>query len=81
MPNPAAIRSLLGLAPKTGAELWRYAYKTDFDCNIATPIAVDGQIFISSGENHGCALLALARRGDAFQVSEVWTSFGPKSSK
>jgi outer membrane protein assembly factor BamB len=72
-------QSVMGLDPKTGAELWRYEYLTDFDCNIATPIAVGDDVFISSGENHGCARLALQPDGDGFEVSEVWTSFGPKS--
>lgn len=72
-------KAAVGLEPKTGAPLWRYAYITDFDCNIATPIAAGDHVFISSGENHGCALLALKPQGDGFQVSEVWKSFGPAS--
>lgn len=72
-------KSAIGLEPKTGAQLWRYEFITDFDCNIATPIAVGDEVFISSGENHGCALLTLKPRGDVFQVTEVWKSFGPAS--
>jgi outer membrane protein assembly factor BamB len=72
-------KAVVGLEPATGAQLWRYEYPTDFDCNIATPIAVGERVFISSGENHGCALLELSRRDGAFQVREAWTSFGPKS--
>ncbi len=72
-------KSAVGLDPKTGAQLWRYVYSTDFDCNIATPIAVGENVFISSGENHGCALLALKPQGDVFEVTEVWKSFGPSS--
>jgi len=71
--------SACGLEPTTGAQLWRYEYTTDFDCNIATPIAVGDDVFISSGENHGCALLALKPKGDTFEINEVWTSFGPNS--
>lgn len=71
--------AVLGLEPKSGAVLWRYPYVTDFSCNIATPIAVDGNVFVSSGENHGCVLLALKPSGDSFDVSEVWSSQGPKS--
>lgn len=72
-------KSVVGLEPKSGAQLWRYEYTTDFDCNIATPIAVGDDVFISSGENHGCALLALKPKGEGFQVTEVWKSFGPTS--
>jgi len=68
-----------GLDPETGAELWSYPYLTDFNCNIATPLAVDGGVFLSAGENHGSVLLALKPHGSKFDVSEVWTSQGTKS--
>jgi outer membrane protein assembly factor BamB len=68
-----------GLDPATGAELWSYPYLTDFNCNIAAPVAVDGGVFLSAGENHGSVLLALKARGDKFDVSEVWSSQGPRS--
>jgi outer membrane protein assembly factor BamB len=70
---------VLGLAPTTGAILWRYPYVTEYDCNIATPLAYDGKVFISAGENHGCALLELIPKGDQFEPRPVWTSEGPKS--
>jgi outer membrane protein assembly factor BamB len=72
-------KAAVGIAPKDGAELWRYAYETDFDCNIATPLAHRGRVFISAGENHGCALLRLQPAGERFEVEEVWTSQGPRS--
>ena len=73
-----------GLDPQTGQSLWRYAFKTDFNCNTATPIVHAGRVFLSAGENHGCVLLSLtpAESKDktvAWTVSEVWTSLGPKS--
>lgn len=71
--------SVLGLAPDSGAILWRYPFETNFDCNIVTPLEINGDVFISSGENHGAALLKLKPKGKAFMVEEVWTSFGPKS--
>jgi outer membrane protein assembly factor BamB len=71
--------SAIGLAPTTGDLLWRYPYETDFNCNIATPLAVEGKVFISSGENHGSALLALKPAGDKFDVVEAWTSEGAQS--
>jgi len=71
--------SAIGVAPQSGALLWRYPFVTEYDCNIATPLAYDGKVFISSGENHGAALLALAPKDDGFTVSEVWTSFGKTS--
>jgi outer membrane protein assembly factor BamB len=71
---------LLGIEPASGKLLWRYPFETDFNCNIATPLAHDGGIFISSGENHGCALLSLSRKDDgSFAVGETWKSFGASS--
>jgi len=73
--------SVLGLKPDTGAVLWRHPYETNFDCNIVTPISVDGQVFVSSGENHGSVLLEVKPKSkeDQFDVKEVWTSQGSKS--
>ena len=44
-----------------------------------TPIAIDGKIFVSAGENHGSVLLSLGPKGTQFEVNEVWSSQGPKS--
>jgi 5S rRNA maturation endonuclease (ribonuclease M5) len=71
--------SVLGLMPETGAVLWRYPYETDFECNIAAPLAYEGQVFVSSGENHGCVLLKLKPAGDKLSVQEVWQSQGKDS--
>jgi len=71
--------SVLGLQPKTGAALWRYPYVTAYRCNTATPLAVDGNVFISAGENHGSVLLKLQPTNDTFEVSEVWQSQGARS--
>ena len=71
--------SVLGLKPDTGAVLWRHPYETTFDCNIVTPLAVKGQVFVSSGENHGSVLLSLKPNGEQFDVKEVWSSQGSKS--
>ena len=35
-----------------------HAWKTRYDINAATPVVVDGKVFISSGYNQGCALIA-----------------------
>ena len=71
--------SAIGVDPAKGSVLWRYPFATDFDCNIATPLNINGNVFISSGENHGSVLLSLKPNGDKFDVSEVWDSLGPKS--
>jgi outer membrane protein assembly factor BamB len=69
----------LGLDPAKGDILWRHPYETEFNCNTATPVAVKGQVLLSSAENHGSVLLALSPKGDKFDVREVWSSQGTKS--
>lgn len=69
----------LGLQPASGQLLWQYPYETNFDCNIATPITIDGDVFLSSGENHGSVLLSLQSKGEKFNIAEVWKSQGTKS--
>jgi outer membrane protein assembly factor BamB len=71
--------SAIGVEPQSGSLLWRNPYETDFNCNIATPLAVAGQVFLSSGENHGCVLLGLTKSGDKFTASEIWKSQGSQS--
>ncbi len=71
--------SVLGLAPNSGAVLWRYPFATNFHCNIALPVAIGEQVLISSGEDHGSVLLALKPDGDRFDIEEVWSSLGSKS--
>ena len=71
--------ALLGIQPKTGKQLWRYPFETDYDCNIVTPRMVGGNVFVSSGENHGSVLLKISRKAPGYEVDEVWSSFGRDS--
>lgn len=80
--------SAIGLAPESGAVLWRYPYKTNFECNIATPLCYQGNLFLSAGENHGSVMLAVEKsaavkkpdaNGGGFQLRTVWESQGPMS--
>jgi outer membrane protein assembly factor BamB len=68
--------SVSGLDLKSGNELWRYPYKTDYDCNIATPQLVGGNVLISAGENHGSTMLKVGSKTDEFKVEKVWASTG-----
>lgn len=72
-------KAALGIAPDTGRVLWRYPYATDFDCNIVTPIAHAGRVFLSAGENHGSVLLDVKSSGEQFRVTAVWESLGARS--
>jgi len=41
-----------------GTVVWRFPWKTRYDVNAADPVPVDaGRFFITSGYNHGCALV------------------------
>ncbi len=40
-----------------GHQLWSYPWETMYDVNAAQPIVDGDKVFISSGYNHGCALL------------------------
>jgi outer membrane protein assembly factor BamB len=72
--------SVAGVDLKTGEKLWQYPYRTDYDCNIASPISIKGDVFISSGENHGSTLLRIKSSGSDYSVTEVWASTGTGSS-
>ena len=52
-----ALRSIVAVDPKTGRELWQYPWKTLYDVNAADPVIAGDRILISSGYDHGCALL------------------------
>lgn len=67
--------AVAGLSPVDGSLFWRYPWKTSYDLNIATPIFVPpDRIFISSGYDHGAALLRIESGGDGFSVTRVWES-------
>jgi outer membrane protein assembly factor BamB len=55
---------LVGVAPDTGALYWRFPWSTNHGCNIATPIAVQDYVFISSGYNRGCAVIKIEPQPD-----------------
>lgn len=51
-----------------GKELARYPWKTSYDINSAAPIVSGDKIFISSGYNHGCALLQFT----GTELKSIW---------
>ncbi len=72
--------SAIGLVPNSGEPLWRYPFKTEYDCNVITPLAIDSKVFISAGENRGSVLLELAKGPDGLKPREHWSSLGNKSA-
>ncbi|TWU58528.1 outer membrane biogenesis protein BamB [Rubripirellula tenax] len=71
--------AVYGIDPSDGRVLWSYPFKTPYDCNTASPINVDGGVFISAGENHGCVLLDIKNDGGNDTVTERWSSVDTKS--
>ncbi len=70
----------VGLSPTDGSLYWRFPWSTSYDLNVATPILVPpDHIFISSGYDHGAALLQISRAGDGLSVKKVWESRGMKN--
>ncbi|HSI12262.1 MAG TPA: PQQ-binding-like beta-propeller repeat protein, partial [Chthoniobacter sp.] len=61
-------KQFVGLEAKTGKELWRQDWKTDWDVNAATPLISGNRVFVSSGYNAGCGLFEVTASG----VSERW---------
>ncbi|MDB4331555.1 PQQ-binding-like beta-propeller repeat protein [bacterium] len=70
---------LYALNESNGDVLCHYPYKTPYDCNTASPMMCGEGIFISAGENHGCAMLEINRMGNDFEFIERWTSNHTKS--
>jgi outer membrane protein assembly factor BamB len=63
--------AVVGLAPKDGRLLWRHPWQTEPPIHGATPIYMDGQVFISSNYGVGAAVLRLHKEGNP---EEVWKS-------
>jgi outer membrane protein assembly factor BamB len=69
-------RGLLAVTPDQGAEIWRVAWPTEYDCNICTPLLVGKDLlFVTSGEGNGCTMFKLS----AAAPEVAWESKGPKS--
>jgi outer membrane protein assembly factor BamB len=61
-------QSLVAVKAASGQEVWSYPWKTDYDVNAADPIVAGDKVFISSGYNHGGALLKISGTG----AEKVW---------
>lgn len=63
--------ALVGYDADQGEELWRVAWKSDFDINAAQPIVLDGdRLFITS--SNGCALVTIAEQDGGLTATQVW---------
>ena len=67
---------LFATTADTGKELWRVKWHTEYECNICTPLLIGkDQLFVSSGENVGCAMFKLS----ASNPEVLWESKGKKN--
>jgi len=51
--------AVIGVEADTGKRLWEIPWQTEWDFNAADPVIHDGKLFVSSGNNAGCALYDL----------------------
>lgn len=62
-----------GHDPATGAELWRFPWKTDMGMNSAQPVVLPGdRLFISSERSNGGAVVEVTKVGDKWEAKRVW---------
>jgi len=59
---------------KTGKEVLRIPWKTDWKVNAATPIFHDGHLWLGSGYSTGCGVYKLSVQNGALSAKEVWQS-------
>jgi outer membrane protein assembly factor BamB len=59
---------LVAVNAQNGRQLWDFPWNTSYDVNAADPIVVNGNVFISSNYNTGCALLKVG----AGRPSVLW---------
>ncbi len=64
----AGMKDILALDAKSGKELWRFGWETKYDVNAADPIVSGDKMFISSGYDHGSALLKIS----ANSAEQIW---------
>jgi len=63
---------LISVEPGSGEKLWDYAWPSDQQCNIATPIVVQDYVFISSAHGRGCAVLHVEKHDGQWQPVLVY---------
>lgn len=66
--------TLMALDPADGKLQWSFPWKTENDVNAANPIINGDEVFITSGYNHGAALVKIAE-----QPTGVWENKNMRS--
>jgi outer membrane protein assembly factor BamB len=56
---------LYSVNPADGKVLWSYPWKTSYDVNASDPVVKDGEVLITSGYDHGAAVVKITANGPA----------------
>lgn len=56
------VAGVMGVDAANGARIWQFPWRTGCDVNAASPLVIGNTVFITSGYNHGCALIEVNGR-------------------
>ena len=69
-----------GIDAAKGILLWSHPWVTDYDCNTSTAVQLTpDRLLISSGENHGSAILRISVSPAGVSAESIWESIGRTS--
>ncbi len=68
---------LLSIDPKTGAELWRYAFPYRVS-TAASPVVAGDIVYCSAGYDVGAGACRVSKNGDTFSAAEIYRFKGNK---
>lgn len=64
---------LISISPDIGLPYWRYRWETPYNVHATVPIFIPpNQVYLSSGNGIGAALLQVERKGERRRVEQVW---------
>jgi outer membrane protein assembly factor BamB len=64
-------KSVVGVAPQSGARLWEFPFPDEWNENIVTPVAVADGVIVS-GVRQGTRLLKISRESKNWSAREAW---------
>lgn len=65
-------QSVLGIEPTKGTVLWRYAMGRENNTTCATPVWIDGLLFVSAAYGVGSGVLEISGQDGTWTVKEKW---------
>jgi outer membrane protein assembly factor BamB len=67
--------AVAGFDIQSGRELWSHPWPSYQGINVAQPLVFDdGRVFISSGYDHGCAMIKVTKSGDQWSAEQLWAN-------